>query len=158
MPIIKVHKELYPLDDTRREPLPGCLTQYTGFLVSKAHQHLWTRFTEQCRGLRLEGPHACILHLLGTDGSMSQQQLSKALRIDRTSMVKLVDCLEEKKFARRQNHPKDRRMYLVEITAAGRKALTTLQKVAGQMEQGLLADFSEPERKVIRRALISLAG
>lgn len=148
------------MDDSRKEPLPlpTCLTKYTGFLIGKAHQRLWTRFSEQCQEYGVDAPHACILHMLEVDGSMSQQQLGRCLRIDRTSMVKLVDSLEEKKFARRRDHPEDRRMYLVEITAGGRKALATFQQVAEAMEQDLLADFTEPERKVIRRALFSLAG
>ncbi len=89
---------------------------------------------------------------------MSQQQLGRKLRIDRTSMVKLVDALEKHKFARRRNHPVDRRAYLVEITTAGSKALTAVGKIAERMEAELLAQFTAPERKVIRRALLTLAS
>ena len=135
------------------EPLPECLTRYTGFLVAKAHQRLFTIFTEECRKHAVEVPHAGILHLLQEFGPMSQQQLGRKLRIDRTTMVKLVDALEQQHFARRKNHPQDRRAYLVEITPAGGKALAAVGKIADRIEAELLARFTEPERKMIRRAL-----
>jgi len=155
---INMCNEGYPLDESGREPLPACLSHYTGFLIAKAHQHLLTRFSEACLEIGLEPSHAGILVLLNAQGGMSQQQLSRSLRIDRTSMVKLVDSLEEKKHARRKDHPDDRRMYLVDITPAGKKALTALLKLAERMEESLLADFTEDERSIVRRALINLAG
>lgn len=140
------------------EPLPECLTCYTGFLVAKAHQRLFSVFAEECRKQSLEVPHAGILHLLQEFGPASQQQLGRKLRIDRTTMVKLIDALENQRLARRKNHPQDRRAYLVEITAAGSKVLGAVGKIAERMEAELLVQFTEPERKMIRRALLTLAG
>ena len=139
-------------------PLPECLTRYTGFLIAKAHQRLFSTFHTECQKVGLEVPGPGILHLLEQDGPMSQQQLGRVLRIDRTTMVKLIDALEEHKLAKRKDHPEDRRAYLVEITAGGRKALQAIQAVAERLEANLLAQFTEPERKVIRRALLTLAG
>jgi DNA-binding MarR family transcriptional regulator len=140
-------------EDAEREPLPESLTRYTGFLIAKAHQRLWTLFNDECKRLGFDVPCGGVLHLLDECGSMSQQQLGRKLRIDRTSMVKLVDALEEKKLARRRDHPEDRRIYLVEITAAAE-----LQVVGDAMEKQLLSPFSEGEVKTIRRALLTLAG
>ena len=115
-------------------------------------------FHEECQKVGLDVPGPGILHLLDQDGPTSQQQLGRVLRIDRTTMVKLVDALESRKLAVRRDHPEDRRAYLVEITPAGRKALLAIQKAAEKMEADLLAQFTEPERKIIRRALLTLAG
>jgi DNA-binding MarR family transcriptional regulator len=154
-----LHKKLSPFpDEAEREPLPEGLTRYTGFLVAKAHQRLWSLFSEQIKGIGTDIPCCGVLHLLDSHGSMSQQQLGHMLRIDRTTMVKMVDQLEKIKMARRRDHPEDRRIYLVEITPAGRKALAALQKVADQMEKKLLVGFTEDERMLIRRALLALAG
>lgn len=145
-------------EGAEREPLPEGLTRYTGFLVAKAHQRLWTLFGDECKKLGMDVPCGGVLWILEEEGSMSQQQLGRRLRIDRTTMVKMVDQLEEHKLARRKDHPEDRRVYLVEITPAGRKALASLQKVADQMEKKLLIGFTEEERMLIRRALLTLAG
>jgi DNA-binding MarR family transcriptional regulator len=106
----------------------------------------------------MDVPCCGVLELLEEFGPLSQQQLGKKLRIDRTTMVKMVDALEETKLATRKDHPEDRRIYLVEITAAGRKSLADIQSLAEAMEKQLLAPFSEEEVKVIRRALLTLAG
>ena len=139
-------------------PLPECLTRYTGFLIAKAHQRLFSFFFDECQKVGLEVPSPGILHVLDENGPMSQQQLGRMLRIDRTTMVKLIDALEEHKLAKRKDHPEDRRAYLVEITPTGKKALQEIQKVAEKMEADLLGQFTEPERKIIRRALLTLAG
>ncbi len=144
--------------DGGNAPLPESLTRYTGFLVAKAHQRLFVMFNEECQKIGLEVPCPGILHLLVENGPMSQQQLGKVLRIDRTTMVKLVDALEAHHFACRKDHPEDRRAYLVEITDLGRKALHSIENVADQLEANLLAQFTEPERKIIRRGLLTLAG
>jgi DNA-binding MarR family transcriptional regulator len=69
-----------------------------------------------------------------------------------------VDHLESRKLARRCDNPTDRRAYLVENTEQGRKTLTALKKVAEVMEKKLLEKFTEEERALIRRALLTLAG
>lgn len=144
--------------DGTLEPLPESLTRYTGFLVAKAHQRLWTLFGDECRKVGMDVPCCGILQLLLEFGPMSQQQLGRKLRIDRTSMVKMVDMLEKEKLAKRKDHPDDRRVYLVEITATGRKVLATIKEVADEMENKLLSSFTETERKMVRRALLNLAG
>lgn len=148
---------LFP-DEAEREPLPESLTRYTGFLVAKAHQRLWSLFSEEMEKTGTDIPCCGVLHLLAENGPMSQQQLGRKLRIDRTTMVKMVDHLEKAKMARRKDHPDDRRVYLVDITPTGRKALTALQKIADQLERKLLIGFTEDEKTLIRRALLTLAG
>ena len=145
-------------EGAEREPLPEGLTRYTGFLVAKAHQRLWTLFGDECKKIGIDVPCGGVLWLLDDEGSMSQQQLGRKLRIDRTTMVKMVDQLEGRKLVRRKDHPEDRRVYLVELTPTGKKSLAALQKVADQMEKKLLIGFTEDERMLIRRALLTLAG
>jgi DNA-binding MarR family transcriptional regulator len=145
-------------EDGGNEPLPESLTRYTGFLVAKAHQRLWAMFGEECRKVGIEPFCVGVLHLLADHGPMSQQQLGRKLRTDRTTMVKIVDHLESHKLARRCDNPADRRAYLVENTPQGEKTLSMLKKVADDMEKKLLAHFSETERVLIRRALLALAG
>ena len=145
-------------DQSSRAPLPEALTRYTGFLVAKAHQRLFDEFSAVCRGHDLEVQHPGILHVLRDSGPMSQQELGAPLRIDRTSMVKLLDLLEKRGFATREDNPSDRRKYFVKITAAGRTALAAIARAGEKMERKLLAPFTAPERKLIRRALLTLAG
>ncbi len=145
-------------DDGGNEPLPESLTRYTGFLIAKAHQRLWSMFGEECRKMGVEPFCVGVLQMLADHGPMSQQQLGRKLRIDRTTMVKIVDHLESNKLAKRSDNPADRRAYLVENTPLGESTLATMKQVADDMEKRLLAQFSETERVLIRRALLTLAS
>ena len=147
-----------PPDEGAQAPLPECLIRYTGFLIAKVHQRLWVQFQHVFQKYGIDGPAVGILTLLLELGSMSQQQLGRHLRVDRTTMVKLVDALEKQGLACRKDHPDDRRVYLVEITEKGRDCAQRVQKEGEAMERALLAQFSEDERKTIRRALVTLAG
>lgn len=153
------HTCLSPIPpESAGQPLPSSLTRYTGFLVAKAHQRLFGMFDAVCAKAGLEVRCPGILHLLDEHGPMPQQQIGRVLRIDRTSMVKLVDGLEKRGHARRTDDPTDRRAYRVAITAKGRKSLQQIGKAADAMERKLLADFSDRERQIIRRGLLTLAG
>ena len=55
---------------------------------------------------------------------MTQKALEDMLRIDRTTMVALIDDLERTGFVIRQCHPRDRRAFLVWPTESGRTATT----------------------------------
>lgn len=71
-----------------------------------------------------------VLNLLSapelTDG-LSQRELADRLVVDRSNVTGLVDRMEAAGWVRRADDPGDRRVYRVQLTAAGRKLW---QKVA----------------------------
>jgi DNA-binding MarR family transcriptional regulator len=46
-------------------------------------------------------------------GSLSQQAIGERLRIDRTTMVALIDDLERGGYVKRERNPHDRRAYVI---------------------------------------------
>ncbi len=52
---------------------------------------------------------------------MSQRELSDRLVVDRSNVSGLLDRLEKTGWVRRGDHPEDRRIYRVSLTATGRK-------------------------------------
>jgi DNA-binding MarR family transcriptional regulator len=68
---------------------------------------------------------------------LSQAGLARLLGIDRTTMVALVDQLEQKGLVKRRPHSTDRRMNAVELTADGR----TVKKRAAQLVDGCERQF-----------------
>jgi DNA-binding MarR family transcriptional regulator len=77
---------------------------------------------------------------------MTQKALADALRIDRTTMVTLLDDLEAKAYVTRKRHPRDRRAYLVEPTDAGRAAKIAAVHILDEQQRRFLAPLSEGER------------
>ena len=77
---------------------------------------------------RLVRPHGLtdsqfnVLNVLGTAAEgVSQRELSDVLVVDRSNITGLLDRMEKLGWVKRTDHPSDRRVYLVTLTAEGRK-------------------------------------
>lgn len=78
---------------------------------------------------------------------LSQQDVAKRLSIDPTLIVATVDTLEERGLLERTRDPRDRRRYVLVVTAAGRKLLATTAKLAAKAEGEFLAPLDDAERR-----------
>jgi len=94
-----------------------------------------------------------VLLLLDGREPESQQQAAERLGVDRTTMVGLLDSLEDNGLVARQPDPADRRRNVVALTPAGRKALKRAKAASDEAERALLADLSPTEAKQLRELL-----
>ena len=62
-----------------------------------------------------------LLYAQTEDGTMSQSDLGRLLTVHRSNVTGLVDRLEAQGLVRRQDDPKDRRVYRVALTDTGRE-------------------------------------
>src|ERR1700691_1528942 len=67
--------------------------------------------------------HVIALTLLGERGPMTQHAVGAALSLDPSNVVGLLNELEERGLITRRRDPADRRRHIVELSAAGAKAL-----------------------------------
>ena len=89
----------------------------------------------------------------GERHSLSQQAIGERLRIDRTTMVALIDELEQKGYVKRERNPDDRRAYVISLTAAGRRAQARAEKGVDAHALEFFGRLSEPERQELHRLL-----
>jgi DNA-binding MarR family transcriptional regulator len=98
-----------------------------------------------------------VLNLLGAREGAIQQEIGAAMGIDPSTMVSLIDDLEQKGLAKRRPHPSDRRAREVSITPKGRRLLERGKTKALEVENELLRGLTAAERrqllKLLRRAL-----
>jgi DNA-binding MarR family transcriptional regulator len=77
--------------------------------------------------------------------------------IDPSTMVSLIDQLEEAGLAKRRPHPTDRRAREVAITPKGARLLEQARRLAAGVEDDVLQGLSRAERRqlltLLRRAL-----
>jgi DNA-binding MarR family transcriptional regulator len=83
----------------------------------------------------------------------TQQELESSLFIDANSVVLILNELEAAQFSIRRRDPNDRRRHIVEITAAGRRALERADAARDTLEDEVLRDLSADERKALRALL-----
>jgi DNA-binding MarR family transcriptional regulator len=122
-----------------------------GFLFAKLHHRWGSASIEALRaaGLGLSGMHMGALATIERAGPMSQQNLGEFLRKDRTSIVAIVDELEREGLVERHRNPEDRRAYALEVTAKGRDWLERARPVMSDVDDRLLGELGEEERRVL---------
>jgi DNA-binding MarR family transcriptional regulator len=140
---------------------PPVLADRLGYLLGQAHLAHRRVAESELAALGLRAKEFGALSVLATEGPMSQQRLGEAMRIDRTTMVAVADALERKRLVERKRNPDDRRAYVLQPTAQGRRVLTGATKAAKRAEAQFLARLSSDDRRRLKgllRELISPSG
>lgn len=139
--------------------LPPNFAGSIGFLLNKAGQLLTARFESELAPYGLSGRNWGVLRFIDLHGSPSQQHIGERLRIDRSTMVHLVDELEDKGYVTRQRDPQDRRRYAVTLTAYGERQLRDgLASVEGQVTDRFLQGVSEQDSERLVSILATLVS
>jgi MarR family transcriptional regulator, lower aerobic nicotinate degradation pathway regulator len=139
-------------------PPPEPLASAPGFLLSWNGRRTATLFAEALEPLGLRPPHFGVLRLIDADPGLTQQELARRSLIDPSSMVAVVDELEELGYAERQPHPADRRKHAIHLTADGTRMLERAQIVAVKTTKEILAPLTADEIDELRVLLRKLAG
>lgn len=93
-----------------------------------------------------------LVHLDEAGDGVSQKELAALVGIDGSSLVRLLDTLEERGHIQRCTAPDDRRIKLVKLTAEGRKALRGLRKHLLAVEKEMLQDLSDEQVSLLLEA------
>ena len=120
-------------------------------LLTRLSRVVYRRATEESLGMRLKQYIA--LNYLRDQGDTPQQELGEALHLDANNLVLLLNDLEDEGFVERRRDQSDRRRHIVEITAAGRKALEHAERALESVEDDVLGALSTEERATLRRLL-----
>lgn len=94
-----------------------------------------------------------VLSILAHMGSMKQSAVRERIGVDRTSMVKLVDGLEEQAYVKRRYRRGATRARSIGITRAGRAMQRRAAVVVRSAEHAHLRRLSEEERNQLRDLL-----
>lgn len=120
-------------------------------------KHVWLRLgeltTAALEPYGLIGRELAVLVVLSGGEPASQQEAARRLGIDRTTMVALLDNLEDKALVARHPDAADRRKNVVELTAAGRATLEAATRANDDAERRFLAPLPEPLAQQFRHAL-----
>jgi DNA-binding MarR family transcriptional regulator len=140
------------------DPPPEPLASAPGFLLSWNGQRTAYKFANALAPLGLRPHHFGVLTLIASHPGSAQKELVTGSLIDPSSMVAVIDELEQLGLAERRPHPEDRRKRAVHLTARGRRTLERARKVAIETAQDVLAPLDQSERETLTRLLRKLSG
>jgi DNA-binding MarR family transcriptional regulator len=137
---------------------PRELADHTGFLLNWLGTRARQRFVAR---LEPEGFHPReygVMHVVAARPGMTQEELAAESNVDRTSIVALLDRLEERGLAERRVHPDDRRKRCIFLTEDGERLIERLRTIAAEVGDETFAPLSRKERDQLRALLRKLAG
>jgi len=91
--------------------------------------------------------------LADSETSVSPNHIADRLIISRASVTSLLDSLEKRGYVKRQPHPSDRRMLLVELTNSGRQVANQFRPIVHQHQKVWLNALNEKEQEQLIQTL-----
>lgn len=117
------------------------------------HMLLYRAFHAQRNALRphlgelgLGAGQPKVLGYLIRNGASRQRQLAEYCEIDPAAISRMLDSMQKGGFVTRQADEENRRCERIQVTDRGRAAYEAWQGFCGEMEQQMLAGFTEEER------------
>ncbi len=135
------------------------VTEFAGQLFFRLWRAAHTRAADVLETVDLTPALFGLLNVIGAREGAIQQELGAAIGIDRSTMVSLIDQLENAGLAKRRPSPTDRRAREIVITPKGRRLLERARAMIAETEDDVLGGLSDEERDdligLLRRALDS---
>lgn len=89
----------------------------------------------------------------GSEGGLSQAQISEMMLVNRANITSLVDRMEKGRFVRRTAHAKDRRYNIIKLTSKGKKLYGKVEPVYMQKVRNVMSSLSGAELKRLTEIL-----
>ena len=93
------------------------------------------------------------LVVIDANRGLKQSDLARAIQLDRSTVVTVIDKLEKRGLVARRRAPGDRRSNALELTALGRRRLAALKSRVEAHEQRLREPFTPAEQEELVRLL-----
>ena len=138
------------------DPLPA-LAGRLGYLLKHARERLAALPAEMLSPFGVTGRQVAVLIAIDDGVPLSQQEVARRLGVDRTTMVDLIDELEDSGLVQRRQDPSDRRRNVVDLTRAGMVTLEEASRAALEAERRFLASLPAAEATAFRAALRAVA-
>ncbi|MEO5337174.1 MAG: MarR family transcriptional regulator [Magnetospirillum sp. WYHS-4] len=123
------------------------LPDLLGFHLRRAQISVFSRFGRVIARDGITPGQFGILAVIGGNDSLTQSALSKAMGVERSTMVAVIDSLEGKGLVERRPSPDDRRSYALALTDDGKTLLARLKRKVRDHERRVMEDFTEEERR-----------
>lgn len=147
-----------PPGEGQSRGLPAAMTQSLGFLAHQLAARTRASFMAVLGKHGLHPRHYLLMLVLRDEGAHAQQSLGARAGLDRTTTMQAAQTLEAAGLLTRRDDPKDRRVYRLDLTPAGRRLVSSLETRIRRADQELLAPLSAEQRAQLYALLGTLLG
>jgi DNA-binding MarR family transcriptional regulator len=136
----------------------GVLTGLVGYGLRRAQAVVFNHFLNTVGKLGVSPGQFGVLVLIKENPGLNQSALAKALGIERSTMVAVIDKLESQGWVARVTSETDRRSYALALTSSGAKLLARVTPEVRAHERQIAAQLSEQEKALLIEMLERVAG
>lgn len=128
-----------------------------GRWISVIHRYGHSYLEKQCGALDISHGHVAFLVGLYYRDDLSQEELSEALGLDKTTTARAIKKLLERGYVSISPDPADRRIHRLHLTAKGRDAAPKIIEFLKRWTAILSQGFSGDEKKILLGSLKRMA-
>ncbi len=127
----------------------GVLTELVGYHLRRAQAAVFSHFLKTIGDEGITPGQFGVLVLIDANAGLSQSALAKALGVKRSTMVAVIDRLEQLGWVERMASETDRRSYALALTKKGIDTLTRITPLVRGHEEHINAGLNEKEKATL---------
>jgi DNA-binding MarR family transcriptional regulator len=127
----------------------GLLPTLIGFNLRCAQVAVFQHFSRNIGHTAISPPQFGALILIEANPGISQSAIAAALRFDRSTLVQIIDRLEERKYVVREVSAHDRRSHALKLTSDGQTALADIKALVTTHEEHMMRGLSIDEQRTL---------
>src|SRR5580704_6891957 len=104
-------------------------------------------------GATLAPAHGTLLLIVKERPNLTQQQLSEAIGLQRSTVTRTIDAFERQGLVRRHARTNDQRSYAIRVTSKGARLAKRLSIIIFGLEKQLARGLSEKQRRLFIQLL-----
>jgi len=135
----------------------GALSDLLGYHLRRAQVAMFQNFAKVLDDWNISPGQVGVLALVKANSGINQTRVGNALGIDRSTLVAVIDRLEERDLVARTPSPTDRRSHALVLTEAGERYLAELLPQVREHERQIATKLSKGERATLI-ALLTKVG
>ncbi len=134
-----------------------CLPGLIGYQLRRAQVRVFNDFRQSLQDLDITPGLFGVMAVIGANPGLSQSALARAVGIERSTIVAVIDRLEARGLAHRQPSPTDKRSHALVLSDAGSATLARVKELVGDHEKRIARDFTPTEQAQLIDLLKRLA-
>jgi DNA-binding MarR family transcriptional regulator len=136
----------------------GRIDDLLGYHLRRAQVVMFQDFADAMAETGVSPGQIGVLLLVAANPGINQTTVGNALGIDRSTLVSMLDRLEERKVVARTPSPRDRRSHALILTAKGQEFLASLLPQLDLHERRIAARLDARERATLIDLLRRVSG
>ncbi len=132
------------------------LNASVGFLLTRTARSMKRVLEARLSEHHVTATQYVVLSILAEEEGISLSKLGNRLYFDNPTITGVVDRMERDGLLERRRILDDRRVINVFLTGKGKKLIRTVEKIATEVNDEAMRDFTKPEREKFLKTLDSI--